>query len=299
MWWKRFRQVNATQNALGRELNNFEGVFGVEVHEGFTIRKEKESGFDAEIVDVLSSTIAQELGRQVGKYITIDAGVPIDHLMEVHAIGECLAHYLYEVLEPYFHGSLCICGVGNSTVPTDALGPAVTDRLPLRMFNEMATFKGSFTRVCSIAPGTSMTSGISTEQVVAGVVAATKSDCVLLVDSVITKEFKKLSRSFQITTSGGTNPYLSDKSADWSVVGAPVISLGVATGIAASILTGSVKDNKTILSSHTIPDIIQYASSAIAYALMRVCWPSLSKYECYIFTNGAMPLYCEDEDDGI
>lgn len=268
-------------------------------YEGLNVVEERVNGFDTVVVDVLSEERANEIGKKVGRYITITADEPFNELTELYPIGECLARFLHNVLEPHFGGKLCICGLGSSEIAADALGPKVLRRLPLKVFSALPKEAGRFTEICSVAPGTSFTNNMATEAIIAGVVRELKVTCVLLVDSLIAREYSRMSRTIQIATSGGTTPFLSDVKSDWSGVAVPIISLGVPTSIPATILQPESNHDMVLLTSHLVKEVVDFASSIIAYALLRVCYPMMSPGECFIFAQGVMPLRngAEDSDE--
>ena len=132
-------------------------------YDGLNVVENRVNGFDTIVVDVLTEEAAEDMGKKIGRYITITADDPFSELTELYPIGECLAHFLHMVLEPHFGGKLCICGIGYSNMPSDALGSRVTRKLPLRVFSVLPKEAARFREVCSLAPGTSFTNNMTTE----------------------------------------------------------------------------------------------------------------------------------------
>lgn len=231
---------------------------------------------------VQSEQAATALGKSIGTYITIQAKTTLDKLGDVLPVGECLAEVLDRVLSPYYHGKLCICGMGNRRYPHDSLGPEVTYNLPLKMY---AGREGNFRDVCSFEPGVSLTTNIDTEKTISGVVKAVGADCVLLIDSSVAQDISRLSRTIQLSTAGGVNSYLSGRKVDWSVLGVPVVSLVVPTIIPLSVLDPKQEAQDELFTSAAVKNVIAAAGSIIAYAILRVCWPNQSKAECFIFSK--------------
>ena len=64
-----------------------------------------------------------------------------------------------------------------------------------------------------------------------------------------------------------------------------MISLGVPTTIPISALTANAALEGTTLTSIYVGDVIAAAGTIIIYAILRVCWPSLSKSECFLLTK--------------
>lgn len=252
--------------------------------EEISVHEEELCGCRVFSVELRSADAAERLNKAVGTYITIYSGAVLDGQAKIETAGECLAAVLERVLRPYYGGKLCICGLGNSNTPADSLGPEVTRNLPL-MFLSGSQINGNFQDVCAFSPGTFGLTNMQTELVVNGVAKAVKADCVLLVDSIATTEISRLFQTIQISTAGGTTPYLTGRKPDWSIVGVPVISLGVPTTIPLSALTSDTSLEGTTLTSIYVGDVIAAAGTIIVYAILRACWPSLSKSDCFLLTK--------------
>lgn len=252
--------------------------------EEISVQEEELCGCRVLSVELRSADAAEHLNRTVGTYITISPGTTLDGQAKIEMAGECLAAVLDRVLRPYYGGKLCVCGLGNPNIPADSLGPEVTRNLPL-MFFSGNQISGNFRDVCTFAPGTAGMNNMHTELVVSGVAKAAEADCVLLVDSIAATEVSRLFQTIQISTAGGTTPYLTGQKPDWSIVGVPVISLGVPTTIPISALTANAALEGTTLTSIYVGDVIAAAGTIIIYAILRVCWPSLSKSECFLLTK--------------
>ena len=235
-------------------------------------------------VHIQSEQAVEAIQKPIGSYITIETGKPLskhDHLMNV---GECLAEVLDRVLRPYYHGKLCVCGIGNRDLPADALGPEVTRNLPLKVLSACG-LEGNFREVVSLEPGTVGTNNINTEVLVGGVTKAVGVDCLLLVDSLTAKEPARMFQTIQLSTNGGLSPHLTGRKADWSALGMPVISLGVPMAVPASVLLPDQDLDSTLFTSTEVQSEIATAGRMIAYSILRVCFPSYSTAECFIWSG--------------
>jgi spore protease len=235
-------------------------------------------------IHIQSEQAAETLQKPIGSYITIEAGNPLsihDHIMSV---GECLAEVLDRVLRPYYHGKLCVCGIGNRDLPADALGPEVLRNLPMQLVSELGQ-EGNFREVVSLEPGTEGANNINTALLVNGVVKAIGVDCLLLVDSLTTNELARMFQTIQLSTSGGLSSHWTYRKADWSALGIPVISLGVPMTIPVSVLLPGQDLGTRLFTSTEIQSEIAAAGRIIAYAILRVCLPSQSAAECFILSG--------------
>lgn len=251
--------------------------------EGVETREEQLFGCQVTTVNIQTVQAAEQLGRVVGKYITIKTPTALYENIEIAEVGECLAVILDRVLQPYYHGKLCICGMGHWSVPADALGPQTVYALPLKAFSGILK-EGNFREVYAFAPGTEMTNNVHTEVIADGVFRALQADCALLVDSLAARDTSRLFQTIQLSTAGGFSPHLAGRTTAWSHLAIPVISLGVPVTIPLSALSPGLETNMMLTDIH-IQDIITAASTMIAYAIMRVVWPSLSKEECFVFAK--------------
>ncbi len=156
--------------------------------------------------------------------------------------------------------------------------------LPLGLLNgNYLEVEHQFQQVSACIPGVLGNNGVTTDVVVEGILNATGSDCVLLIDALVTDDFDRLLRTIQISTAGGTRTFRGDKRPDWERLGLPILSVGVPTMIPASTLSSDAPKDE-FLSSIDVADTVSVAARIIAYAILRVCWPTLSPKECYLFT---------------
>ena len=116
-----------------------------------------------------------------------------------------------------------------------------------------------------------------------GIIQETHATCLLLIDSSITEDSNRLAQTIQLSTAGGTNPFMAERKGNWTNLNIPVISLCVPTTF--PLHTPNDKNQKNILTSIHIQDAISAASITISYALLRTCWPALSKQECFVLAK--------------
>jgi len=252
--------------------------------DGVYISENVVNGFKVNTVQVTTEEYANALGKAIGTYITIEAGAWLDCLTMLYDIGECVAQNLQAVLQPYFNRRLCICGLGNQNNVTDSLGPEVVRRLPLELLNgSYIKVEHQFHQVRACVPGVRGNNGVTTDVVVEGVLNATGSDCVLLIDSLVTNDLERLLKTIQISTAGGTRTFKADKKPDWVRLGLPILSVGIPTIIPASAFIPDAPQDE-LLSASDAADAISAGAKIIAYAILRVCWPTLSPEECYLLT---------------
>ena len=191
--------------------------------DGVEVEERRIYGIPVKAVEIKTEDGAESLDRAVGKYITIQTGLLSSETLDLKALGECVSEVLTEVLSRYKGNTLCICGLGNRELVADSLGPDVIRNLSLKVFSGAASLNGLFKSVCSFVPGTAWTNNLDTELMVKGILKEANANCLLLIDSLVTRNPERLCQSIQVSTAGGMNPFFAGRSIDWSALGVPVI----------------------------------------------------------------------------
>ena len=263
--------------------------------EGLQIEKRMIRGYQVRTATVSSERVGKRLGRALGKYHTIEVGSALHELMEMRNLSECLADLLRAALDPLDGKRLLICGLGNASNPADSLGPEITGAMPLRFLS--GYFNGRFAEVSAFTPGVSMVNNLSTDRLVKGAVDAAMADGVILIDSIVTHEYSHLYRVIEVSTAGGTTPHLGEMKVDWSILGVPVITIGVPTAIPANTFFPKEAPEGALFTDSRIADVITSARTIITYALIRVCWPEIPIDQCFAFakiSKDPTSLLCEN-----
>lgn len=252
--------------------------------DGILVHREILHGCQVTTVETQAEPEIDDAEGVAKQYIMMQAGKRLDLLEDIFSVGDCLVELLDRVLRPYYQGRLCICGVGNGGVPADALGQEVVSRLPLKVFSESGE-RSNFNGVYSFSPGVEINTNTKAELLTKGVIEALGADCMLLIDSCMAEVTAKLFRTIQIATGGYTAPHLAGRTADWSTLGIPVISVGVPMAIPQSALAPEQVPSREILTSVMAHDVVAAAGSIIAYAIMRICWPNISREDCFVLSK--------------
>lgn len=247
---------------------------------GADVQERSIHGIPVTAVEIKTEDGAKSFGRAIGKYITIQTGLLSSETLDLNALGECVSEVLTEVLSRYKGSTLCICGLGNRELVSDSLGPEVIRSLSLKVFSGMTSLNGLFKSVCSFVPGTSWTNNLDTELMVKGILKEANANCLLLIDSLITRKPERLCQSIQVSTAGGMNPFFAGRSIDWSSLGVPVISIGVPLAIPAdTFIQNGALAKETFMTLHA-HHAVAASSFLISYAILRTCWPELTPNDC-------------------
>lgn len=234
---------------------------------GCTVRK----------VSVRTVAAAKCPGKGPGDRFIVETG-PLYRLPSARDAGNCLSEVLETVFAPLFQKRLCICGLGNPDNICDSLGPAVIRLIPAMFLEQVDTCgEGRFSKLAVFAPNVQDATNLKTEVLVAGMAAAAEADGLVLIDAIATGSQQHLCNHIQISTAGGSFRHAGGRPVDWSVLGLPVISIGVPTLFQDH---SCMEDTDSFLTAYRIQEAVSAAAALIAYALIRVSYPSLSEGNC-------------------
>ena len=159
-----------------------------------------------------------EYGKPAGEYITYE--LKSDFVGSGEVIGEMAQDF-----ERLFKGkkNILFVGVGNQSIVSDSLGPSVISKL-----DSPANYK---TKVSKISPNVEGNTGIESSDLVRLAIDLVKPDLVVVIDSLASRNFNRVGKSFQISTggivpgSGSGKKGLFEFSKD--TLGVPVVAVGV------------------------------------------------------------------------
>lgn len=196
---------------------------------------------------------ARTMGKPVGTYITIEApNMAVPDEAYHREISEELAKYMKELIkiekEDYV---VLVVGLGNRQVTPDALGPRVVDNLLItrrvvKEYGKYAMGKDQVNLTSAIVPGVMAQTGMETLEIVKGIVRETKPDFLVAVDALAARNTKRLNRTIQIADTGihpGSGVGNHRNGITESVLGIPVIAIGVPTVVDAATIVNDTMEN--------------------------------------------------------
>ncbi|MBE6161152.1 MAG: GPR endopeptidase [Firmicutes bacterium] len=126
-----------------------------------------------------------------------------------------------------------IVGLGNENNTADSIGPNVIKKINVNShLNDFGVKTKN--KISALEPGVLGTTGINTKKIVESITKEIKPDLVIVIDSYITKDFKYLNKSIQITNKGitpGSGFSSKDDEISYNTLHIPVLVIGVATAI--------------------------------------------------------------------
>ena len=169
--------------------------------------------------------------------------------------------------------TILVCGLGNEDIISDSLGVESCKKI-LATRNLNFSFKKH--NVCLICPNVQAVTGIETPLIVKGIADVIKADIIIIIDSLLTQNIKRLGHCFQLSSVGmipggamGESMEISQKT-----IGVPCISIGVPLLLDINKLS---KINKSIIvAPKDIKHYVSVCSTIISDAINSVMCASLS-----------------------
>ena len=144
-------------------------------------------------VEIVNQHGESAMGKPKGKYITVESRLLKENMEKLQMeFSEQLKEVLLKVVGKKSRGRVLVVGLGNSNATPDALGPKVTEKINVG--------EG----VLCIAPGVWAQTGMETFDIVKGVVEEVKPDLILVIDSLASRNIRRVTTTVQITDTGIT-----------------------------------------------------------------------------------------------
>ena len=216
------------------------------------VLEEKEAGPGIRVTRVIirNEEGSAAMRKPVGTYITLEAPSMAEEDEGYHReVSRVLAAELKGLLDILFARrergdspaggqtrSVLAVGLGNGEMTADALGPLALEHLYI---TRKIGLENPAYQVSGIVPGVMAQTGMETAEILRGIVAQTKPDCLVAVDALAARSAARLGTTIQLTDTGiqpgsGIGNYRSRLSEE--TVGVPVIAIGVPTVVSAAAL---------------------------------------------------------------
>ena len=223
--------------------------------------------------------------RKKGKNIVVNAP-------NIEIYGEKISARIIEILSEELiknyqirkYKNICVVGLGNREILSDALGPKVLQKLLVSRGLDIQP------QLCVIYPNVYAQTGIESADFVLSICDKVKPDLVIFIDAFATNSIERLGASFQITSEGiraGSAKSGRNKKITKEKLKADTITIGVPMLIyAEQILSSKIKEK---ISKHKISDLIltpcdvrknlNLISDIVAQTINSSIFPQYSKEE--------------------
>ncbi len=205
-------------------------------------------GYKLTEVEILNETGSQEMGKPIGRYITIEGAAMKGESLEAReAATLVLAEQIKQLTNLKNEHTVLIVGLGNWNVSPDALGPRVVKKtlVTRAMLDLPEEIGGRLRTVAAISPGVMGLTGIETGEIVKGVAEHVKPGLIILIDALAARKVSRINSTIQLSDTGiapgagiGNKRMVLNKQS----LGCNVLAIGVPTVVDAATLANDTLD---------------------------------------------------------
>lgn len=234
--------VEATAALRGRRGGEIPGV---------RLQEQDDGGVRISRVEVFSPDGEQAIGKQQGRYITLDAPDLRQRNLEAQErVQGILTRELRALLDlgDDTSASVLVVGLGNAAATPDALGPRVVRRLLITRHLQgyvPEELRHQLRPVAAVAPGVLGSTGIETGEIIRGIVNHIRPDRVIAVDALAARSLERIGTSLQLADTGihpGSGLGTRRVGLNHATLGVPVVAVGVPTVVhAATIVDDTIE----------------------------------------------------------
>lgn len=221
----------------------------LEVHElhgdksGIEVEEAVKEGINVTTAVVKPGEGERLSGKSAGKYITLDVGAVWQYdLSNFNRVARLLSEEISALL-PEGEGCVLVAGLGNEEITPDSLGPRAVKKLlvtrHISSLDPVLYQNVGFGSVAAISPGVLGQTGIESAEIIKSVAHSIKPRCVIIIDSLASRRLSRLATTVQLSDSGispGSGVSNQRRELNESLLGAPVISIGIPTVVDAATL---------------------------------------------------------------
>ncbi len=247
--------------------------------DGISCIKQKVGTAQLCLVEVSSKKGAEQLGKPMGLYITLESSPFWKDTSDMPELVETMAEGLRQLL-PH-KGTVLVVGLGNRDITPDGLGPLCAEKiLVTRHLTE--TFP-ELRPVAALAPNVLGKTGMETLETVQALVREIKPSAVIVVDAMASASLERLGTTVQLSNTGiipGAGVFNNRKALNEESFKLPVIVLGIPTVADLSSFVASDKDEEPMMiTPRQVDQLVQRGAEFISAVINRALQPELSLEE--------------------
>lgn len=213
--------------------------------EGIDFSTEKKGTLTITRININSQKGANELGKPIGKYITIEMPPLTDNFTDTEEHLLSISTEIRRLIPK--EGTILVSGLGNADITPDALGvKAMNFILATRHISGEWTKSIGLDKlrpVAVLSTGVLGKTGIESGEILLSVINKIKPDGIIAVDALASRKLSRLGCTIQISDSGicpgagvGNNRLKINK----ETMGIPVIGIGIPTVVDAATLVSDL-----------------------------------------------------------
>lgn len=240
-------------------------------------------------ITVETDAAAQNLGKPIGKYITIQSELPLEnHPDNFNERVDILAEEINKLCKN--KDNILVIGLGNKSITPDSLGPDVADQtFATRHIKQLAedVDTSDLSTVSVIKTGVLGNTGIESSETVRAICNLIKPSAVIVIDALACSEVSNLGTTIQLCDTGispGSGVENARKELSEKTLGTKVIAIGVPTVVDMQTISEYVFEtpspkkemNNMMVTPRSIDKLIMRVSRLIAMGINRAFQPNLS-----------------------
>ncbi len=214
--------------------------------EGVKAEDYKREGLSVTKVEILNEKGAEELGKPVGTYVTVElSGLGRGGEDAFRSAVEAVSSEIRSLLGISESAVALVIGLGNWHITPDAIGPKTVENTMVtkHLCDRMPEMFGRFRPVSALSPGVLGQTGLESAQVIKGVRDELLPDCVIVIDALASRNLSRLCSTVQITDTGiipGSGIGNARAAINRETLGVPVVAVGVPTVVDVATLASDL-----------------------------------------------------------
>lgn len=212
---------------------------------GVEYKTYSENGLEISRLTVKTKKAQQQLGKEIGTYITVELPSLTDNFTETDERLEIIGREIRRLLP--VNGLVLVAGLGNPEITPDSLGPKTASHIlaTRHITGEIARATGldRLRPVAVMQTGVTGQTGIETGEYILSVVRRIKPTAVVAIDALASRRLERLGCTLQISDTGispGAGVGNHRTKINRETIGIPVIAIGVPTVVDAQTLANDL-----------------------------------------------------------
>lgn len=200
-------------------------------------------------VKILNEQAANELGKPVGTYITLEIpGLRMNDKEVYERVCAALSEEIRAIAGFDKERTTLVAGLGNWNITPDSIGPKVVKSLLVtrHLFEHMPSEVGEgVSPVCGVAPGVLGITGVETGEILRGIVERVSPGLVIAVDALASRRLERVGTTIQISDTGispGSGVGNQRKELSAQTLGVPIIAIGIPMVVDAATIASDAID---------------------------------------------------------
>lgn len=224
---------------------------------GFKREERRIENIKVTSVDINDTKTAEKIGKQAGKYITVEFP-DLQNITDSELIEKEIKNALSVFFENGFSRVLVIA-LGNEEITSDNIGPLTAKKLLATRhiagdFAEKIGLKG-LKSVAVVTPSVLGKTGIETSEFCESIVTKIRPDAAIVIDACVSSSIDRLYKTVQLSNTGispGSGVKNKRKEISLNTLGVPVIAIGVPTVVDALSLAYELTKSEPVMNSDLI-----------------------------------------------